>query len=224
MPASVPLICRKSHPGLTTTHLVPPHTRALGRTHKPPHSHSPTIHGLRPTCSHCNGQKGPNSTATSQQERKVNSYMPAMESSAVSSPDSERGQSWTLSRFVPSPHQSQCTHWFLQQIAHHFFITSFHNKTKPTHSSKAAVLQARYLSLNSFLFLVSKGQNHRDTHCTHQVVLSMSITVKVLVTGKERLAGAMLMDQEGCQALYLCLSCGHSLDPGISPSSDPFLL
>lgn len=29
---------------------------------------------------------------------------------------------------------------------------------------------------------------------------------------------------EVCWAVYLCLSCGHSLDPVTSPSSDPFRL
>lgn len=53
----------------------------------------------------------------------------------------------------------------------------------------------------------------------------MSIIVKVLATGKEWLAGSNDEGQQNWwQAVYLCLSCGHSLDPGISLSSDPFLL
>lgn len=80
------------------------------------------------------------------------------------------------------------------------FITSFHNKTRTTHSSKAVVLQAKYLSLNFFLILVPKSQNHQGTHHTNQVVQLMNITIyNVLVAGKERLAGSLLMPRRGAR-------------------------
>lgn len=72
------------------------------------------------------------------------------------------------------------------------FITSFHNKTRTIHSSKAAVLQARYPKL--LPNPSPKGSKPPGHTYANQVVQLMSITIKVLLTGKERLAASMLMD------------------------------
>lgn len=52
----------------------------------------------------------------------------------------------------------------------------------------------------------------------------MNITIYNVLWQGRKTCWFVANAQEGGQALYLCLSCGHGLDPGISPSSDPCLL